>query len=171
MVVVDVQGNLADQMAGRDALYRNIIGVIKAAKILQIPILVTEQAPDKIGPTVEPIKKELDHIPVITKYAFSCCGEIQFLDRLIGINRKQIVLTGIESHVCVIQTALDLIERGCQVQVIADAVSSRKVKNHELALQRMRMKNVDVTSTEMIVTEWTRSAQHPEFKRILSLIK
>lgn len=157
-------------MHDAQALTHHVAALIKAAQILNIPVLATEQAPDKIGETV-PALKELLKSGIIKKRSFSCAAAGEFASRLSSLKRKQIVVCGIETHVCVYQTVCDLREEQYDVQVVADAVSSRKETDKDLALERIRGTDATLTSTEMIVTEWIRGADHPKFKDIMALIK
>lgn len=171
LLVIDVQGTLAHQMVESNDLFRNIEICIQLAKVLDIPILCSEEAPDKIGATIPEIAKYLTGIPVITKSSFSCLGEPHFTEQLKLLNRKQIIIIGIETHVCVFQTACDLIENGYEVQVVDDAVSSRLENNKNVAINRMKSLGIAITTLEMIATELLRTSKHKKFKEVLRLIK
>ena len=171
LTVVDVQGKLAQLMHGRQALFKNIQILVQAAKILEIPILWCQQCPDVLGPTVPEIAQHLTDIEPINKSAFSCCGDEQFNAKLKDLARNQILLCGIETHVCIYQTAVDLLERDFHVDVIADAVSSRALENKQIALNRMAGKRANSTCTEMALFELLKTAEHPKFKQIAKLIK
>jgi len=170
LLVIDVQGKLARVMHDSEAVLHQIAALIKAAHLLKIPILATEQVPDKIGETVSEIKQVLA-TQIIKKRSFSCCAAGDFAGKLSALKRKQIVICGIETHVCVYQTVCDLREEQYHVQVVADAVSSRTLANKEMALERIRGTGATLTSAEMIVCEWIKGADHPQFKEIMSLIK
>ena len=131
LTVVDVQGKLAQLMHGREALFKNINILVQAAKILDIPILWCQQCPGALGPTIPEIAQLLDENEPIDKSAFSCCGEEQFNIRLKKLARNQVILCGIETHVCIYQTAIDLLRQSFKVDVIADAVSSRALENKQ----------------------------------------
>lgn len=171
LVVIDIQGTLAHLMAHKKKLIANTSRLIRAASILKIPTLVTEQVPDKLGPTVPEISECFDDFWPIAKSSFSCYGEPKFSQMVDSMNRKEIVLAGIETHVCVYQTARDLIDKGYQVQVVGDATSSRTAENKHYALEHIKHAGGGVTSVEMIVCEWLRGSQHPQFKSIINLIK
>src|SRR4030042_462693 len=171
LVVVDVQGKLASLMHDRNALFKNIQILIKAAKLLDIPILWCQQAPDALGPTVPQIAELLADIQPINKSSFSCCNDEQFISKLTSITRPQILLTGIEAHVCIYQTAVDLKERGLVANVIADAVSSRTLDNKQIALSKMQAAGINICSTEMALFELLKTADHPKFKQIAKLVK
>ena len=171
LVVVDVQGKLAQSMYAREGLFKNIQILIKAAKILNIPTIWCQQCPEALGPTVLSISKLLGDNEPIDKASFSCCAEERFNSKLKGLSRQQILLCGIETHVCIYQTAVDLLRKGFLVEVIADAVSSRTLENKQLAITRMQAEGVSVTSVEMALFELLRTAEHPKFKQIARLIK
>ena len=166
LVIVDVQEKLAEVMNERDALFKNIERLAKSARQLQVPVLLTEQLPDKLGPTREEISGSLAGAPVIPKSAFSCCGEPKFIEALESSEKKQILLCGIEAHICILQTALELIENGFEVFIAADAVSSRDPENKRLAVERMRQHGVEIVVTESVLFEWLRDAAHPAFREV-----
>jgi nicotinamidase-related amidase len=171
LVVVDVQGKLAQLMYDNQALFKNIEILIKAAKALSIPIIWCQQVPEALGPTIPQIAELLCDDQPINKSSFSCCGDEQFTDRLNTLNRSNIILCGIETHVCIYQTALDLLAKGRYVTVAADAVSSRTQENKQLALNRMKLKGVDISSVEMTLFELLKTAKHPQFRDIAKLVK
>ena len=171
LLIIDVQGKLAYLMHEKDEILKNLQGLIQAAQILDIPIIFTEQVPVKIGKTIPEISQYFRETVPIIKATFSCCGENKFLKKLKMLKRKQIIVAGIETHVCVYQTVADLIKMKYEVQVVADSVSSRTEENKILALDRMKSKGATLTSTEMIMTELLKTSQHPRFKEILNLIR
>ena len=171
LIVVDVQGKLAQLMYDKHALFKNIQILIKAAKILDIPVLWCQQCPDSLGPTVPEIAQLLAADEPINKAAFSCCGSEEFNARLNELARQQVVLCGIEAHVCIYQTAVDLLRKGFGVDVIAEAVSSRTAENKQIALSRMAGQGVNISCTEMALFELLKTAEHPQFKQIAKLIK
>ena len=171
LVVVDVQGKLAQLMYDKEVLFKNIQILIKTAKILKIPILWCQQCPDALGPTIPEIAQLLTDSEPIDKSAFSCCGAEQFNIKLNELKRRQIILCGIESHVCVYQTAIDLLGKGYSVDLIADAVSSRTLENRQIGINRMAAEGVNISCTEMALFELLRTAEHPDFKKVAKLIK
>jgi nicotinamidase-related amidase len=171
LVFVDVQGKLAESMCDKEALFDNLNRIVEGARILGLPILWTEQLPDKLGPTLPRFTESLTGNSPITKSAFSCCGEEAFQSALRACGRKQVILAGIEAHVCICQTALDLLEQGHEVFVVADAVSSRLAANRDTALSRLRSKGAEIVSTEMALFELLREARNDDFKALLRLVK
>lgn len=176
LVIVDVQERLMPAVVESDRILRNIDVLLKAAGELKVPVLVSEQYPKGLGATVAAVRDALpaDSVAkdlVIEKITFSCAGEPAFMDRLVGLGRKQIVLVGAETHVCVLQTALQVAAAGFDVFLVADACSSRTVANAELAIARMRANGVEIVSTEMVIFEWMERAGTPSFKIISQLIK
>jgi nicotinamidase-related amidase len=158
-------------MHDQEKLFLHVQGLIRACRILAVPVIVTEQAPDKIGATVPEIAQHLGGVKPIPKKSFSCFLCEPFAAELKSYKRKQVIVCGIESHVCVYQTTADLLDNGYSVSVAADAVSSRTAENRAFGLQRMAALGAVITCTEMILMELLRTSAHPKFKDILSLIK
>ena len=171
LVVVDIQGKLAQLMYGKESLFKNIQILIKAAKILSIPIIWCQQCPSALGATVPQILQLLTDNEPIDKASFSCCGEEQFNSKLDILNRQQVLLCGIETHVCIYQTAVDLRQKSRDITVIADAVSSRTLENKQIAMAKMETMGVNISSTEMVLFELLRTAEHPQFKQIAKLVR
>jgi nicotinamidase-related amidase len=170
LVVIDVQGKLASLMHDRDRLYDNTARIIRAAAVLGIEVICTEQHPDGLGPTVAELAEHLDVEP-IPKFAFSCCGEPAFETALKSTGRTQVLLTGIETHICVYQTAVDLLAGGYEVYVLTDAVSSRTEANRLLGLQRMKDAGAVMTGVEMALFEMLKVAKGDTFKQIVRIVK
>ncbi len=171
LLVIDVQGKLFELMHHRGHLAHVIPKLIQAARFLEVPIIHTEQAPDKIGKTVDSISSLMNGQKPILKRSFSCMRSSEFMEILSFHGRRQIVIAGIEAHVCVYQTVADLMERGFEVQVVTDAVSSRHEHCVEIGLERMKEAGAKMTCGEMIICEWMKSADHPKFKDVMKLIK
>ena len=171
LVIIDVQGKLAQIMYDRDTLFDNLQKIIKGAQLLNIPIIWNEQIPDKLGPTIPEIKNLLPDIQPLPKVCFSCCGNENFMQRLRDLNRNQILLVGIETHVCVYQTAVDLIDLGYEVQVVADAVSSRTLENKQIGLEKMKEYGASLTSVETALFELLKVAEGTKFKEIIKIVK
>jgi nicotinamidase-related amidase len=146
--------------------------MIKGAKVLELPILVTEQVPEKLGPTRPEIAELLAGVAEpIRKVSFSCCGNGPFMEQFKSLDRRQVLLTGIETHICVYQTAVDLLGFGYEVQVVVDAVSSRAAENRQVGIRRMKSAGAILTSTEMALFELLRLAEGPQFKEITKIVK
>ena len=171
LVIVDLQGKLANLMENRELLFKNTSRILQGAKLLDVPIIITEQNPDKLGPTITEIARLTDHIQPIKKQSFSCWGNADFVEALRVWDRGQVVLAGIETHVCVHQTAVDLMKAGYEVHIIADAVSSRTRLNYELSLERMKAEGAILSTTELALFEWVKTATHDRFKEMVKIIK
>lgn len=170
LVLIDVQGKLAELVHEHEVLFDRLRRLLTGMQALDVPTIVTEQLPDKLGPTREEFQEFISE-PVITKSAFSCCGEENFFQTLEKMNRRQIILCGIEAHICVYQTAVDLLAKDYEVTVVADGVSSRDPANKELALRRLEAEGVKLTGLEMLLYELLGDAKAPEFKSILNVVK
>lgn len=171
LLIVDVQGNLAHAMHGKELLFKNMQKLIKGIQVLGIPILWIEQNPQRLGPTIPEIANLLSNIQPIGKMSFSSCGSDHFLQDLKALNRKQVLIAGIEAHVCVYQTAADLVDIGYEVQVVTDAVSSRDMLNKEIGLQKTRDLGACLTSVETALFELLKVAGGESFKEILKIVK
>ncbi|HEX9926689.1 MAG TPA: hydrolase [Anaerolineae bacterium] len=172
LIVIDVQGKLAQLMHQKERLFANTKRMIKGAQVLDIPLLWTEQVPDKLGPTTPEIAKLLaESVRPISKSSFSCCGHAPFMEAFNALGRRQVLLTGIEAHVCVYQTALDLLDMGYEVQVVTDAVSARIAENKQIGIDRMQAAGAALTSTEMALFELLRVAAGDQFKAITKIVK
>ncbi len=171
LIIIDVQGKLATLMHEKERLFQNLTRLIRGAQILEIPIVLTEQYPQGLGETAPEIKALMPDVQPIIKMSFSCCGEEAFLDAIEELDREQLLVAGIESHVCVYQTVADLLDAGYNVEVVADAVSSRTAENYKLGLSRMDDMGAWLTSTEMALFELLRVAGTPTFKEISKLVK
>ncbi|RME97800.1 MAG: hydrolase [Chloroflexi bacterium] len=172
LLVIDVQGKLAQLMHDKDTLFANLERMIRGAQVLELPVIWTEQVPDKLGATTPAIAQLLaDSARPVSKSSFSCCGEAAFTEQLQAAGRKQILVTGIETHICVYQTSVDLLAQGYQVQLVTDAVSSRSAANRQLGIERIKDAGATLTSTEMALFELLRVAQGPQFKAITKIVK
>lgn len=174
VVVVDLQTKLSAAMPEAEALLMtsNIGSLIEAAGLLNVPVLLTEQYSKGLGhldPTVS--GKLLDYTLIFEKTGFSCCTADGFTDAITDTERKQIILVGQEAHVCVLQTALELMHLGYQVYVVEDAICSRKAEHKFYALQRMQQQGATITNYESVLFEWLRDSTHPEFKNISKLLR
>ena len=171
LVVIDVQGKLAQMMHGRDELLAALQKLIRGAQALGLPILWMEQNPGRMGETVPEVKALLAGQSAMAKMTFSCYGDPSFIENLESIGCRQVLLAGIETHVCVYQTAADLIQHGYVVEVVADAVSSRKPADRDIGLARIQAGGAHLTCVEMALFELMRTANHPAFKEILGIVR
>jgi nicotinamidase-related amidase len=170
-VLVDVQGKLAQIVHEKDTLLDNLKRLVKGLQILKIPILWTEQNPAKMGPTIPELRELLKPSRPVSKMSFSCLGDETFRTLLERLKREQVVLAGIETHVCIYQTAVDLIQKEYHVEVVGDAVSSRTAANKEIGLEKIKACGGHITSVETLLFRLLRSAEHPAFREILAIVK
>lgn len=173
LVIVDVQERLFAAMDAerRDEMIANIKILGAAAQRLGVPILVTEQYPKGLARTLPELRSLLDGADVFEKTAFSCCEATGFMERLRALGADHAVLTGIEAHVCVLLTALDLLSRGLRVSVVADAVCARRRANHDLGLAQARDAGAVVTASETVVFQWLGRADTDVFREIAKLLR
>jgi nicotinamidase-related amidase len=171
LVIVDIQTKLLNVIFEKERLVSSCSKLIRAAKILEIPRIITEQYPQGMGPTDPGILKLLEDTKAIEKLHFSCCGEEGFNKKIESFGKKQIVVIGIEAHVCVLQTVHDLLHQGYFVYVPYDAVSSRKENDYRNALDRMRQAGAVIGSVESALFELLEKAGTPVFKEISKIIK
>lgn len=171
LLIVDLQQPLLDIMPDAEALLKNAGILIEAAKTLGLPIFATEQYPERFGPTVEAVSSRWGELKPHGKMVFSSCGCAGIRKALEASDRRTAILSGVETHVCVSQTAHDLLEEGFVVHVPADAVASRTEANRQLGLEKMRDSGAVITSIEMVIYEMLREAGTPEFKALLPLFK
>ncbi len=150
-LIIDVQERLLPHMLGPDRICNRITVLIEGLKTLSVPLVLTEQYPRGLGQTVEPIRACLSDVSPIEKIAFSCCDEPRFTQLIDAKNRPWIIIAGIESHVCVLQTAVDLVERGFTPIVVADCTSSRTILDMQTATARMAAEGILITTCESIL--------------------
>jgi len=170
-VVIDVQEKLFPHIADKERILENIKKLIQFAEIMKIPIVLTEQYPKGLGRTVPDLKRLLPSIQPIEKIEFSCMKSEKFKEVLIKLKAKTLVIAGIETHICVAQTAIEGLDSGYRVYVVSDAVSSRSLDDRNMGLERMRQRGVTIGSTEMLIYELLEKAGTPEFKETLKLVK
>lgn len=166
LVIIDFQARLMPAIHDGPRLVANAQRLVAAAGLLSVPILMTEQNPAGLGGTVAELAGAG---PVVTKMSFDCCSEAAFLEALAGDG--QLVLCGCEAHVCLGQTALSLLAHRRRVVVVQDAIGSRLPESKEVALRRLERHGAEVVTTEMVIFEWLKSAQHPRFREVLKLVK
>jgi nicotinamidase-related amidase len=168
LVVIDIQDKLLAKVPGAAALVRNSAFLLDVAGLLEVPIRATEQYPKGLSPTTPEIASRVPQ--PITKTSFSCCGAGTFLEELEILQRPNVVLVGMETHVCVMQTAFDLMEAGLHVFLPVDALAGRLVLDHDQALRRMEAAGAVPTSVEAVAFEWVRDSNHPQFKTLSKLV-
>ena len=164
-LVIDIQEKLV-KMLENDDVAKNGIKLMKAANILNIPTIITEQYPKGLGETINEIKEAISSAKYVEKTSFSAYdGVKQYL------NKKQVILFGIESHICVLQTAFDLINKGYEVFLVKEAVGSRNINDKKTAINRMQIAGVQIVSVEMVIFELLKTSMHKDFKLVQSIIK
>lgn len=171
LLIIDIQEKILSAMNNAEMVVDNTLKLIKGFKILNIPIFYTEQYPKGLGPTASVLLEELHGLSSIQKLTFSCFGADNLFARLIDNKISQVVVAGIESHVCVQQTALDLIANGFQVNVPADAVSSRRALDYDISLRRLARHKAEITTTESVLFELLNICGTDEFKAISKIVK
>lgn len=170
-VFIDIQERLFPHMQDMDQLEQNLITLAAGLKVLEMPFLVTEQYTKGLGFTILPLQMAFGDCTSIEKTAFSCCDEPQFSALLRETGKKNVILCGIETHVCVLQTTIDLTQAGYQPIVIEDCVSSRKFSDKHAAIERMRQEGAIISSLESVLFELTRFSGNETFKAISKLVK
>ena len=170
-LVIDIQERLYPHIHEHEAIARNTGILVKGMKVLGVPVLVTQQYTRGLGPTIPGLLDLIKGFPVIEKTAFSCCDEPEFIRALAETHKQFILIAGIESHICVLQTVIDLVERGYQPVLVEDCVSSRKANDKSISVRRMRKEGAIVTSYESILFELCRFSDTDEFKSISKLVK
>ena len=172
LVVIDIQERLMAAMPEgvRDRLIKQVGVLLQASEALKIPVAITEQYPKGLGPTEADLVRLFPTQTIIEKTCFSCTNVDSFMTTLRSSHRRSVILTGMETHICVLQTALALQAQGYQVFVVEDGVSSRTAQNQNNALQRLRQAGVIITNTESVLFEWLADAKHTEFKALSKLV-
>lgn len=171
LIIIDVQDRLASVMSERERVINNCLHLIELARLLRIPVVITEQYPKGLGQTVEEIRKALPEYRPFEKLSFNCCTEKGFLELIEGLKRKKLILTGMETHICVLQTCIGLLERGFHVHVVSDAVCSRSEENKKTGLEFMRSAGAVITCTETVLFQELKVAGTEEFRIISKRIK
>lgn len=171
LVIVDVQGRLAEVVDRADLVLPKILQMIKGCQALDIPIITTLQVPEKLGAMPPALAEVLGEVSPIPKISFSALRAPDFMLALHQLERKQVILMGIETHVCVLQTGLDLLDAGYEVYVLSDGTFSRTAENHDLALQRLHDAGAVISSVETVLFELLRTARHLAFRTISKLVK
>ena len=171
LLLIDIQERLAPATLDGDGVVERAGILLEAAALLGVPHTVSEQYPRGLGPTVAAVREKADPGRIFDKVHFSCQADDRLARVLAEAGRPDTVLCGMEAHVCVLQTALDLAEAGYRVHVVADAIASRSAQDRALAVERMGKAGIGIVSTEMVLFEWLRTAGHPEFRAVSALIR
>jgi nicotinamidase-related amidase len=171
LTIIDIQGNLAHAMHNKDFLFKRVKQLINGCNSLEIPIILTEQNPKGLGPTLSEIKELMSGVTAIPKMSFNCCEDDGYLAALKSCGKKQVLIAGIESHICVYQTAAALFDMDYEVQVVTDAVASRYSENRKLAIGKMACMGIVMTGVEMALFELLKTAEHQKFREIVKIIK
>lgn len=171
LIIIDVQEKLIPKIYKKEEVIENIKRLIKFCETLNIPIILTEQYPEGLGNTIPEIKETLSIFKPIKKVTFSCFDSNEFTSEIKKLKTSTIIITGIETHICVNQTALDALMNNFKVFVISDAVSSRSEQNWRMGLEKMQNSGVNISSAEMLMYEILEKAGTPDFKKVLPLLK
>ena len=172
LVIIDMQEKLVNSSESSENIVLNTAKIAKAAEILSIPVIVTEQYPQGLGHTVDLLKNNLpESATIIEKTSFSAAKEAEFARSITQINRKQILLCGIETHICVLQTALGLMENGFDVYILKDCCSSRHNKDNDIGIELLRQYAVAIINVEIALFDLIKTSEHEHFKELQALIK
>lgn len=171
LLVIDLQERLLPHINGHEGVMKHIGILLEGMKVLQVPVLLTEQYRKGLGETVQGVREHLETYAPMEKMTFSCCDDNAFSLALETQAKKNVVICGIETHVCVLQTTIDLLEKGYQPVVIEDCTSSRKPGDKAIAIERMRQEGAIISSYESVLFELARISGTPEFKAISKLVK
>ena len=169
--LIDIQDRLVGMLKNREEIAKNNSILAKAAKILGVPVIASEQYPNGLGSTILEVREYLNTENVLEKTSFSALATDTIKAKLESLNRKKVVLTGIETHICVYQTARALLDAGYEVYVVKNACSSRSSKDYRTALELMRDYGAKLTCVETVLFELLGSSKHPNFKEVQTLIK
>lgn len=169
--LVDVQEKLYPHMLNKEKFEENLLVLVKGLKVLEVPFVINEQYKKGIGETIPSIKTEVESYPHFEKTTFSCCQNEPSMEALKKANKKYIIVAGIEAHVCVLQTCIDLLDEGLIPVLVTDCISSRKEKDREMAVQRLIQAGVVPTTYESLLFELTVNSKNPNFKAISALVK
>lgn len=171
LIVIDMQERLVPAMQAPARTIKNAAILMKAADRLDVPILLTEQYSKGLGPTVRDLATISNKAQVVQKIHFSCMQEPEFADAFRKLGRKQAIIAGMEAHICVMQTGVQLMDEGYEIFVVTDATSSRTLESEKACLDRLGSAGAGIVTTEMVVFEWLGEAGTPAFKELLPLIK
>ena len=170
ILIIDVQEKLVNMLDEKNIIKNSEI-LAKSASILKVPTIISEQYPKGLGETIKEIKETAKRAKYFEKTNFSICEEEGFNEYLKNSGKNQIIILGIETHICVLQTGLDLLKNGYKVYIVEDATSSRSTRNKDCALKRLMQAGTEIVTTEMVIFEWLKCSKNPNFKEIQALIK
>jgi nicotinamidase-related amidase len=171
LLIVDVQSKLLSVMAHREKVIKRINQLIASSRVFDLPIILTEHYPQLLGMTINEVKDALSTYKPVKKKCFDCCKSEEFNQAVMALDRKYLILVGLETHICILQTAIGLIQQGYIVHVPQDAVSSRTIDNWQVGLDMMQNIGVVITSAETIIFQLLGGADAKEFKEIMKIIK
>jgi nicotinamidase-related amidase len=171
LIVIDIQEKLSRVIYQRENLISNLQKLIKGIQVLEVPIIITEQYPQGLGPTIQEVASLTTDIPPLPKTSFSCYGDEKFLHKFESLHRKQVLVCGIESHVCVYQTVSHLVSAGYETHVVTDAISSRTPENRQTGFDMMSQIGARPTSTEAVLFELLKVAEGERFRKISQIVK
>jgi len=171
MLLVDVQERLFVHIEGHTIIEKHLLVLLQGLQALEVPIVCNQQYTQGLGETIGSLRALLGNTTVHEKRTFSCCQNPDVMKYLKDLALKRVIVAGVESHVCVLQSVLDLLDAGFEVMVCVDAIGSRKHKDHEIALRRMEQEGAKLATTESVLFELLQSANHPQFKTISTLVK
>ena len=169
LLVIDVQDRIIDTIAEHEATVENIKALIRAVRVLNVPVIATQQ--ENLGDIVPELKDLLSNLPEFRKLSFSCCGDSVFMRKLREVRRKTVIVCGIETHICVLQTVLDLLSGGYHVLLVRDGASSHALIDRETAIERMRGAGAMIGTAEAVIYELTARAGTEQFRKILEIVK
>lgn len=169
--LVDVQDRLYPFMTNKDEVEKNLVTLISGLKLHEVPFIVNEQYKKGIGETIPSVRELVEEYPHFEKLTFSCCKNEPTLEAIKATNKKVVIVAGIETHVCVLQTCIDLLEEGLQPVLVTDCCTSRKQNDTDVAIQRLIQAGVIPTTYESLLFELTVNSKHPKFKEISKLVK
>jgi nicotinamidase-related amidase len=171
LLVIDMQAKLFPVMHEKEKLLRNIVKLVRGTQVLAIPTLFTEQYPKGLGPTLPEIRGLVPDFKPVAKVSFNCCDEAAFCRALEALKRQQVLIAGIEAHICVYQTATALAQAGYEVQVVSDGIASRNNEDKLVALFKMGVAGISPTTMEMALFELLKVAKGDKFKQISGIVK
>ena len=172
VLMVDAQTKLLDVMEDPETLVKRMERVIEGAGWMEVPIIYSEHVPSKLGPTHPELSQFLKKSPKVEKVTFSLFGDDKFKAFAEKLSGKSVVMLGLEAHICILQTALELLNKiKCRVYVVADATASRDHQDYKLGLERLRDHGAEIVTSEMVLYEWLRTSEHKDFKIIQGLMK